>query len=72
MRMLPRVWVEYDWAAEWVAQRPLMGDGDVGTTLPRNLSAEAKREIDKDPEAFALRVRQFRYAIAMLRHAIEE
>lgn len=61
------IWQEYDWTAQWVAERPQCGDGGPGTTLPRMLSGACKVLIDQDPEAFAKRVRDTRYMLAMQR-----
>lgn len=60
--------IEYDWAADWVAARPEMGNGGPGTELPRNLSGAVKVLIDQDQEAFARRVMECRYARAMESH----
>ena len=57
------VWAEYDSAAKWQAARGL--DGSLGSKLPEGLSVACAAMIGEDPEAFAERVRAFRYALAM-------
>lgn len=59
---------EYDAAAEWCAIRGLTGE--IGCKLPPNMGTEgALLYINSDPDAFADRVRQFRYSIAMEKHS---
>lgn len=60
------IWEEYDAAAEWCARRGI--EGKVGDRLPEGLSMRVWREIEKDPDAFQLRIRETAYAIAMERH----
>lgn len=60
------IWSEYDSAAEWCAKRK--HSGDVGSPLPTNLSNECLAEINADPEAFAIRVKDTAYALAMAEH----
>lgn len=58
-------WVEYDGAAMDLARRGLKGE--IGDPLPNLMSAEAVELINADPEAFARRVRESAYALAMER-----
>lgn len=60
-------WQIYDSCAEWCAKRGLKGN--IGDPLPNLLSREVERLINDDPEAFAERVRQTAYALAMEKHA---
>jgi hypothetical protein len=59
----PRVWTEYDAAADWCAKRGLRGV--VGDPLPELISQEVATLIDADPEAFEEHVRMTAYANAM-------
>lgn len=56
-------WTEYDSTAEWCARRKIKGN--MGDPLPANLSAECVALICDDPDAFAQRVRETAYALAM-------
>lgn len=57
---------EYDATAQWCAERGLTGS--LGDALPANMNAAgALYWIQADPEAFAQRVRQCAYALAMER-----
>lgn len=58
-----KLWIEYDACAEWQAKRGLCGKP--GSALPENVSAACANVINGDPEAFAERVRDCAYAIAM-------
>lgn len=62
------LWSEYDSAAEWCARRGLKGE--TGDPLPANLDSRVSDAIDCDPEAFARRVREHAYALAMSRVAM--
>ena len=54
---------EYDFAADWCAQRGIKGDD--GDRLPSLISSAALTEINADIEAFQRRVRESAYANAM-------
>jgi hypothetical protein len=56
-------WIEYDAAAEWCARKGLKGA--IGDPLPNLMSGATVNAINEDPEAFAKRVRQCAYALAM-------
>ena len=56
-------WQEYDWAAEDLARKGLRGLA--GDPLPNLMSVEAVELINADPDAFARRVRECAYALAM-------
>ncbi len=59
-------WTEYDALALWCAKHQVTGYP--GTKLPTMVSAHAMRQIEDDPEAFAVRVRACAYELAMDSH----
>lgn len=67
--MTEEQWQEYDSAASWCARYGLKGlEGD---PLPILTSDAVVTQIANDPEAFAERVRGFKYAQAMLARGIQ-
>jgi hypothetical protein len=66
------MWGEYDAAAEWCAKRRIAGtDTEKEMRLPELLSADVHALIDADPGAFAARVRETAYALAMERNGYD-
>jgi hypothetical protein len=67
------VWREYDAAAERCARRGIQGDAAAEWCAQRgDLDSRVIEAINEDPEAFATRVRETAYALAMERHGLED